>query len=57
MNIDISMDEMTHLTVPRRNSEPLLALLKPHTVIEKCHVSRDQDEIYNAICIEGEFEW
>ena len=52
MNMDISTDKMTHSTIPRRDIEPLLALLNPHTVVEKCHMRKDQDEIYNTICIE-----
>ena len=50
--MDISMDEVTYSTVPRRDSEALLALLKPHAVVGKCHFRRDLGEIYNAICIE-----
>jgi hypothetical protein len=42
----------TYATVSCGNSIPLLFPLKPHTVVGKCHMRSDEDEIYSAICAE-----
>ena len=57
MDANILIEGVTHSTGSRRDSVPLFALLKPHTVIGECHMRRDKDEIHGAIYIEREFEW
>ena len=49
---DISTEKMTHSTVSRGDSVPLYALLKPHIIVGKCRMRRDEDWIYATICIE-----
>lgn len=47
----------THSSISCGDSEPLFVLLKPHTVVGKRHVRRNENEIRSTIYVERRLEW